>query len=190
MESFLLPGLCFLACLWTPQAPRPMELNEVTSGIFSQCTWLVIPHTRLGASVVSPDNFWETQVSQQGLALKSAHPAVFSSFRLSVDVRWPQSYFAPAAALPTISMCSPSWKTFHAAFTSSLKGLNHGVFCTIMEDSVLLLRLRCRPSEFPHWERQMLTPLSTFPCTTLLPVRPPPTYLAGWAAPSEWPTHC
>lgn len=84
MESFLLPGLCFLACLWTPQAPRPMELNEVTSGIFSQCTWLVIPHTRLGASVVSPDNFWETQVSQQGLALKSAHPAVFLFFLSSL----------------------------------------------------------------------------------------------------------
>lgn len=139
-----------------------------------------------GASVVSPDNFWETQVSQQGslwslLTLQSFS----SSFRLSVDVRCPQSYSAPAAALPTISMCSPSWKTFHAAFTSSLKGLNHHAFCTIMEDSVLLLRLRCRPSEFPHWERQMLTPLSTFPCTTLLPVRSPPTYLAGWAAPSE-----
>lgn len=49
-------------------------------------------------------------------------------------------------ALPTISWCSPTWKTFqvvnHIAFTSCLKGLNYTVFCTNVEESGLLLKPR------------------------------------------------
>lgn len=138
------------------------------------------------ASLVSPDNFWETWVSQPGLALKS-----FSSpFCLSGDVCGPQRHWradlcptaAPTAhalhgttALSTISWCSPSWKTFyvvhHAAFSSSLTGLNHAVFYISVEGNVLLSRLRRQLQEFLDWERQQLTLPSTFPGLTLFLAR-------------------
>lgn len=111
------------------------------------------------ASVVSPNNFWEIWVTQHGFTLKS----FFSSFCLSGDVCYPQSYWraelvsaaATAArglhgttALPTSSWYSSSWKTFHVvkhvAFISCLKGLTHIVFCILVEENVLLLRLRHR----------------------------------------------
>lgn len=96
-------------------------------------------------------------------------------------------------ALPTISWCSPTWKTFqvvnHIAFTSCLKGLNYTVLHKCRRKWSSVKAQRCRLQEFLNGERQQLTFPSTFPGMTLFPARLCSTHLPSQSAPAEEPEH-
>lgn len=134
--------------------------------------------------------------------------SLLSSFCLSGDVSYPQSYWsaelAPATATDPMTSLGPLLYPSFLGVPEVEKPSCGKPYCLYLmpqgaesycvshkcRGKCFLLRLRHRLHEFLDWEMQQLTFPSSFPGTTLFPARPFPTHLSSQSASAEQPECC